>query len=327
MTIGEVVDRLVAEGMGEVLDELERMRLANIHRGRRIGLIIAGVWLAVAVALRFKSGNWLGGAVLFVIALLVWQYMRQHYASPVASRFKQLVMPYLVGESWSELAYCRNDSICENEFEDCGLFISPDSFWGKDYAEGMIGETDVRFSMVHAQQRHERTVTETDSDGNTHTRIEEYWTDIFKGLFFSADFNKEIYGTTLVRPGKAGFFGGMSKWSVKLEDPRFTELFTVKTNDQVEARYILTPAFMERITALAEKLPWSFSMAFRGSRVYIALNIHYDTFEPSLKKPCTDKDQLAHMLYVLDRIVGIVFDLDLNTRIWRKQAGETGYGT
>ena len=207
----------------------------------------------------------------------------------------------------------------ESEFNDCGLFIRPDRYNGKDYFEGVQGRTRLHFSLVHAEERYETTETDTDSDGNTTTRTEEHWRDIFKGLFFSADFNKHFHGRTLVRAGKAGLFSGIFGNLVKLEDPRFNQQFRVYSSDQIEARYLLTPSLMERLMELRDRLG-GFEVSFLGSWVTIAVNgFPYNAFEPDLGRPFTDPDQVSRTLGWIFHVVGIVEELDLNTRIWSKQ--------
>ncbi len=206
----------------------------------------------------------------------------------------------------------------EDEFNNTGLFIAPDRYDGKDYFEGCIDKTDLHFSLVHAEERYETTTTETDDDGHTTTRTEEHWRDIFKGLFFKADFNKHFYGCTLVRSGKAGLFSGFSNSLVKLEDPRFNKCFTVYSNDQVEARYLLTPKMMEQLVGLQDSIG-GFEASFCGSSINIAAGgFPYNAFEPNVKLPCTDQEQMSRILGWIFTVTNIVNELDLNTRIWTK---------
>lgn len=158
-----------------------------------------------------------------------------------------------------------------------------------------------------------------DSDGHTTTRTEVHWRDIFKGLYFEADFNKHFSGCTLVRAGKAGLLSGFSSSLVKLEDPRFNKFFTVYSNDQVEARYLLTPRMMERLVELRDSIG-GFEASFCGSSINIAAGgIPYDAFEPNVKVSCTDQGQLARILGWVYTVTNIVEELDLNTRIWTKR--------
>ncbi|MGE0918353.1 DUF3137 domain-containing protein [Trichlorobacter lovleyi] len=112
----------------------------------------------------------------------------------------------------------------------------------------------------------------------------------------------------------SGLFGNL----VKLEDPRFSQQFKVYSSDQVEARYLLTPRMTERLVDLKDSLG-SIEISFIGSWVNIAAGgFPYNAFEPDLKQPFTDPVQVERTLGWIFRVVGIVEELDLNTRIWTK---------
>jgi Protein of unknown function (DUF3137) len=71
---------------------------------------------------------------------------------------------------------------------------------------------------------------------------------------------------------------------VRLEDPRFEGRFEAYSDDQIEARALLTPAFMERFMALASSsggysLPGALA---EGNRLVVALpkRAGRDLFEP-----------------------------------------------
>ncbi|MEC9244543.1 DUF3137 domain-containing protein [Nitratireductor rhodophyticola] len=62
---------------------------------------------------------------------------------------------------------------------------------------------------------------------------------------------------------------------VRLEDPRFEDRFNVFSTDQIEARYLLTPRFMERIMELTERLNnrRGVALAFVDDRLLITIRI------------------------------------------------------
>lgn len=62
---------------------------------------------------------------------------------------------------------------------------------------------------------------------------------------------------------------------VRLEDPRFEDRFNVFSTDQIEARYLLTPRFMERIMELTERLNnrRGVALAFVDNRLLITVRI------------------------------------------------------
>ncbi len=79
----------------------------------------------------------------------------------------------------------------------------------------------------------------------------------FEGVQFIFQFNKKFSGETIVRKndGKIGNMmrgGHYDLEKVKLEDPEFAEKFEVHSTDQIEARYLLSVDFMEKLKSLGE---------------------------------------------------------------------------
>lgn len=78
-------------------------------------------------------------------------------------------------------------------------------------------------------------------------------TTVFRGQLFRVAFPRRFLGTTVVLR-ESGWLNrfecpkGLEK--VGLEDPHFEKIFEVFGDDQVEARAILTPVFMEQLVAL-----------------------------------------------------------------------------
>jgi len=85
---------------------------------------------------------------------------------------------------------------------------------------------------------------------------------VFEGSVLSIGFNRRFQSTTLIEPqGERRKFliggekdqatiGGIALERIDLTDPRFEDRFTVWSSDQVEARYIVHPEYMERIVAV-----------------------------------------------------------------------------
>jgi len=319
MTVHECVAEAMDNGLGSALESLEEKRLQMKRGNGRIMFGGAGLTLLLMgwlVSIQSSAFGYVFVAAVAVIICALWIRSRN---SSMACQFKDEAIPLLLDAALPGFRYRGANCVGEDEFDACGLFRSPDRYNGKDYFEGVHGRTALHFSLVHAEERYETTTTETDSDGHTTTRTEEHWRDIFKGLFFSADFNKEFHGRTLVRAGKAGLFSGLFGNLVKLEDPRFSSRFRVYSSDQVEARYILTPRLMERLLELESSLG-GFEASFIGSWVYIAAGgFPYNAFEPDVGRPFTDPAQVTKTLGWIFHVVGIVEELDLNTRIWSKR--------
>lgn len=76
---------------------------------------------------------------------------------------------------------------------------------------------------------------------------------------------------------------------VILEDPEFENLFAVYADDEVEARKILTPAMMRRITRLRQAFGKDMMLSFSGDRLYYAVPIPNGFLRPS-RKAVEDRD-------------------------------------
>ena len=103
---------------------------------------------------------------------------------------------------------------------------------------------------------------------------------------------------------------------VKLEDPRFEKEFVVYSHDQIEARYILTPALMQRIWEYRKKSGKETYFSFVNNRIYVAIEYINDVFEANLYKSLIDFGCIQEYYEDMAHAIGIVEDLNLNTRIW-----------
>ena len=319
MTAHECVADAWQSGLGAIVSNLEQHRLQVLQVNRKIMLWLGGVSLVVAGWMLATGLHWGVALITLFVIFVIGAVIITRRKAKLAVLFKTEAIPELLRTALPGFWYAGSRCVSDVEFNNSSLFIKPDRYNGKDYFEGTHGKTRLHFSLVHAEEQYETTTTDTDSDGHSTTRTEEHWRDIFKGLFFAADFNKYFNGCTLVRTGKAGILSGLNSSMVKLEDSRFSQQFTVYSSDQVEARYLLTPRMMERLMELKASLG-SIELSFVGSWVYIAAGgFPYNAFEPDLKHPFNDPVQLERTLGWIFLVVGIVEELDLNTRIWTKR--------
>ncbi len=100
----------------------------------------------------------------------------------------------------------------------------------------------------------------------------------FRGMFCWLNFKKTLTGHTVVLPkshlaqfDRWASFGFKEEQQIHLEDPRFTERFIVFATDQVEARYVLSSALMEKVIALKDKFNRPIFMSFENRKMYLAV--------------------------------------------------------
>jgi len=237
---------------------------------------------------------------------------RKAFKSGVVTKIIELINP--------DYKYDANRHVDSSHFNNSKIFTKhPDRIKGDDYVSGTIDKTDFEFSELKAEYK-----TETTKDGQKQTE----WHTIFSGLFFHADFNKKIEGTTFVLPDTAeklfGKFGQkLQKASsrgelVKLENPEFEKEFVVYSSGQQEARYILTPVMMEAMVNLHKKYKRKMHFSFIGERVYCATSFNQALFEPRIRKSGVNFADIEEMYGLFSLIETIIHEMNLNTRIWTK---------
>ena len=105
----------------------------------------------------------------------------------------------------------------------------------------------------------------------------------FRGMFAEATLEKKINGTVVILPDHleshldylAKNIQALKNVNgnrlVRLEDVEFERYFAVYSNDEITARYLLTPAMMLRMTELKKKYNRDIMLSFSENRFYFAV--------------------------------------------------------
>ncbi len=308
----------------------ENLRTLESSRKRILGryfltfLILAGLgaWNYFLVSLNPHEALIVVSVMISATFLVYFIYQTSKQKKKYRETFKSNVVAELVSLINPEWQYMADYCMSQESYQQSGLFPHHyDRYTGDDFVTGKVDKTDFQFSELHTQYKR---VTH-DSKGRRH----EHWETIFKGLFMHADFNKDFSGTTYVLPDTAerllGRFGqSLQKFStrgklVKLENPEFEKRFVVYGSDQVEARYILTPAIMESMINLSNRFGGDIYFSFVGSRVYFANSISEALFEPNIFRSGVNFRDIKEMYDLFGMITSLIQELNLNTRIWTKE--------
>lgn len=186
-------------------------------------------------------------------------------------------------------------------FTDLGLVGNFNRSHFEDEVSGSYG--GVVFSLVDAHLKEKQ-------DKTTRT--------VFHGLLAAFEMTKPFHGRTLVlRDGGVigNFLGGFGHGleRVKLEDPRFESSYEVYASDQIEARYLLTPAFMERLLILEQRLGCRVRLAFDRSSLLMSIELNRDAFNiGNLDAPLADRMRMEAIVNDLMMIFDVVDTLRLN---------------
>jgi hypothetical protein len=307
-----------------LLDQFEAQRKKCLKNWLTAVAVIASICLTGGLLLSLKSdqaGEMMALAV--IISVILGGIAFFFSTSAYKKNFKDQVVRAVVSAYQEDLRYEPLGYIREQSYRESKLFLQGvDRYKGEDYVSGRRDKTDFEFSEIHAEYK----TTSRDSKGRTQTQ----WHTIFRGVFFIADFHKHFRTHTVVLPDTAeklfGFLGKKLQSMnfvrgelIKLEDPEFEKEFCVYGEDQVEARYIISPALMRRILNCKAKFGSNICLAFLNSKVYFAICSTKNRFEPRVFKPVNDMSLVNDYKNDLDLIIDIVDDLNLNTRLWTKE--------
>ena len=267
-----------------------------------------------------KIGQWKG--MIEIITGIMGFIFISAVSKNYRLNFKTKIIAKITAFADENISYSPEGTVSQSEFVNSAIFQqSCNSYKGEDHFHGKIDKTAIEFSEIVA--RHKTT-------SGTGSNKKEHYSTFFKGVFFVADFNKDFKTHTLVLPdtaekllGKIGQKLQSMSFTrgelIKLEDPEFEKEFCVYGDDQIEARYILSPSLMHRIDEFKRKWNTKVYLSFRDSKVYIAIKLNKNLFETRLFKSIVDYSFIEENIRFLILLIGIVEDLNLNTRIWTKK--------
>ena len=137
------------------------------------------------------------------------------------------------------------------------------------------------------------------------------WVVVFGGQVLRIGFPKRFLGTTVVNRDSVHGWRREGFERIGLESSQFERIFEVYGTDQVEARYLVHPAFMERLMALetalgGEKLRCAFDegelmVLVEGGDLFEIVNV----FEPLPDRETTRKgvEGVSHVLKLIDAVL------------------------
>ena len=178
-------------------------------------------------------------------------------------------------------------------------FLIPGDHDRRMFEDRIVGKAHgAAFESVEATlQRRER-----DSDGD------ERWVTVFRGQLMRLDFPTRTFGRTVVLRDR-GLFNRKRKADMKrigLASPRFEKLFEAYGTDQVDARVILDPAFMQRMIDLEAAVSGkNIRFAFTDNDLLIAVDTQ-DQFKAGSMGRSLDNPEAVQT--ILDE-VGVLYDI------------------
>jgi hypothetical protein len=235
--------------------------------------------------------------------------------------FKKSVFSRLVHYINPSFEYIEKAHIGLREWLHSGLFTEENySITGGDQVIGMHNGVPFQSCNITVTYRPSFT-SEKDPDDC-----------VFSGNYFVARFHKTFPTPIYIHPRK-GVFGAINDSTttsylntqgnkILLEDPDFQEQFNVYCDDQVMARYVLTPVMMERLKAINKRNKGKLYMAINQNNIVMATNSENATeVGNSAYGMMFTKIDLALLDRIYQELTGqltMIDTLKLNQTLWKK---------
>lgn len=304
------IDDVITE-VTPTLESIESTRLEYLEKRKQCFTMVGIPCLigGIAVAVIFFPFGLFGAFLAFIIYSIAYGIMAGEKRKQYTNSYKDTVIRKLIVQIDPGLEFDKDRGIEESLFERSDLYASPDRYHSEDLVYGKYGKTEFQMAEIHAEEKRERRNSKGKKKTSYHT--------IFKGVLLIADFHKDFAGKTFVLAD--GSWGKRGTSAVQLEDAEFENEFSVFSTDQIEARYILSPAMMRRILEIKRKFDSRVRISFKDSSVWIAVSHSPPYLEPDVKTSATDLNQIRNMMTEVSSFIELIEELDLNTRIWTKR--------
>lgn len=232
------------------------------------------------------------------------------YFDKFKKTYKEKIVELVFSQVFDQHTYRTVMSLTEAEYRSSFLFQgSYNEFSGADLVDGTFKGQDVRMSYLDIKYS-------KSSDSKSDDQI------IFLGLMVIIKINTPYLAQTIVEPDEThSLLSFLSKnfdssesvrhELVRLESIEFEKEFAVKSNDQVEARKILTPVVQEKLVKLLKKNKTPFAFSVQKNQIAVAIPRNASYFEPqyfsSIEKSHSVHDIVELFLFLEDLLKEIAF--------------------
>lgn len=284
----------------EILPGLERDELTRLEVlgkiKKTVPAIGLGTLLCLAFAVYFRA-PFMAYAIITGFGVVAGYGTAQHFMKDVQSNTKENI----VGNICRFLGFAFQSEMSVSprlgQFIEIGLVTK--TYDRSKFEDQISGEAHGAKFLLHEAHLERR-------EGSGKNRK---WVTKFRGQLLALEFDQKFLGRTVVLRDK-GWLQSKKKSDMKrvgLVDPVFEKIFEAYGTDQVEARYLLTPTFMQRLVDLEHSVDGkNIRFGFDGGKLLIAVETA-NRYEPgSMFKPLTDTERTQTILNEIGAIYDVI---------------------
>lgn len=300
----ELFDSYYKEKILPVLQPLERKRKRMLYVFM-ITLPLVILWLTFAVNRITNPETQIGafyGLSMCLSVLVLFLPALNYY-----KKNKESLLPLIAG-FFGDFTYGYQKGIAEQMLTRSKIIKAYDSFQTDDSFSGVYDNTDVSITEYTLYQI--KQIRTNQGWRNTKTKSGG-------GVIFSARMNKKFKGQTIIVKDK-GILNRFSRYKnlqrVGLESPEFEKKYEVYSDDQIEARYLLTPVMLEYMLETQKSFP-KITYSFFDEQLFINIETAKNLFEcSSFFRSIINKKRIEQNFEDLYYLFSIIKILRLNQK-------------
>lgn len=264
----QAFDRFYMEKLYGSFGELEGMRRKYLQR---FWLLVALSFLIVpAIGFIVYVMQWDPAVFIFGTVLMI--VIAQSPINSYRQYVKNGIMKDFTG-FFKDFDYRFGNLVDAEKIRLSRLFGNYDRRYGDDYFEGKYKNVTM-------------TISEEKLTQIVRTRKSRHEQTVFDGVIVILSMNKKFKGQTVVKKDYGWLGNKFTRPSglqrLRLEDPVFERKFEVYSDNQIEARYLLTTAFMERLLRLKQAFGGKkIECSFFDHQLMIVISTSENMFETS----------------------------------------------
>ncbi len=288
--------------------------------------IISGIYLYTLL------GRLSLGLIVLLMALIIIYFSRKTFKKKFESKVKPLIMESLM-KAFGNFHWTEKPLIKSSELFNAKIFgkftkrNDDDNFYGKYNDVDIVINEMALYEYKDISAKYRNIYKEGEELFNPEyyvkSEMRKKYVQTFYGIVLKVPMNKNFTGETfvgseeLINPEKHDLE------QVQLEDVEFNKIFSSFSTNQVEARYILTASFMERLKEISKEFKTksifayqTVSAAFLNNTAYIAISsAGRDMFSIcDFSKPLTNAEQYQKLFNDIISVISIIDTLKLDTK-------------
>ena len=283
----------------EILPGLERDELTRLGVMSKIKKIVPAIGLATLIGLAiavYLRAPFMAIAMITGVGVMAGYGGAQYLLRSVRSDTKENIVGNLC--RFLGLAFQSEVKVSPRLEQFKALGLVTNSYDRSEFEDQISGTAHGAKFLLHEAHLERR-------EGSGKNRK---WVTKFRGQLLVIEFHQKFLGRTIVLRDK-GWLQRKKKKDMKrvgLVDPVFEKIFEAYGTDQVEARYLLTPTFMQRLVELEQSVDGkNIRFGFDGGNLFIAVETG-NRYEPgSMFKPLTETERTQTIL----NEIGAIFDV------------------